>query len=500
MINYNPDVISCLANLSSDEIFTPPSIANNMLDLLPEEIWHDRNATFLDPACKTGVFLREIAKRLMAGLSEEIPDVQERANHIFKHQLFGIAITELTSLISRRSVYCSKQANGKYSVCTKFDNSDGNICFNPELRHTWGDDGKCTFCKASKSKYDRGPEFESHAYQFIHSKDIAKQYKKMKFDVIIGNPPYHLDDEGNNASAVPLYHLFIENAINLNPKYICMIVPARWYAGGKGLNNFRQMILQDKRIREIHDFVNGADCFPSVSIKGGVCYFLWDRDYKGDCIFSSHEGNKIVSTLKRPLAEPGQKTLIRYNEAIPIFHKVKALNEKTMDTIVSSRKPFGFATNFEGFSLEEIDDSALIYAQKKKGYIKHSAIREEYKKLLDSYKLFIPEAIGSGNMSTDLVKPILGEPNTCCTETYVLCGPFDSKECAMNAMSYIKTKFFHFMLGLRKITHHTTSEIYEFVPLQDFTRPWNDKDLYEKYHLNAVEQDTIERMVHQMED
>ncbi|WKS99250.1 Eco57I restriction-modification methylase domain-containing protein [Gallibacterium salpingitidis] len=494
--NYNPDVLSCIANLSSDEVFTSPQLANQLLDLLPPELFCDPNRTFLDPCSKSGVFLREIAKRLIKGLESYFPDLQQRLNHIFTKQLFGIGITELTAQLSRRSLYCSRHANGEYSVCNAFSEPDGNI-FYSRLAHQW-ENGRCVECGASQEVYQRETDLESHAYHFIHSySPFFEQYKDMKFDVIIGNPPYQLSDGGAQASARPIYHLFIEQAKKLQPEYLVMIIPARWYAGGKGLDDFRATMLQDQQIRQLHDFPNSQDCFSGVDIKGGVCFFLWQKGTKGKAHVISYDNGKVVSEAFRYLQEENLDIFIRDNNAVNILDKVLACKEKSFSELISSRKPFGFATNFKGYAKTK-DNTVKFYANKAINYI----CRDEVKvnsEWIDLYKLFVPYAIGSGDSKEDLVKPILAEPNSCCSETYLVFGPFQDEKTARNVISYIQTKFFHFMLTLKKNTQHATRNAYQLVPMQDFTQSWNDQKLYAKYGLTEDEIAFIESMIRPME-
>ena len=504
---YNPDVLSCLANLSNDEVFTPPNVVNQMLDMLPQELFQSPDTTFLDPACKTGVFLREIAKRLNEGLKDQIPDTQARIDHIFHKQLFGIAITELTSLLSRRGVYCSKYPNSVYSVST-FDNAQGNIRFK-RTEHKWKD-GKCVFCGASQAQYERGDELETHAYEWIHT-TIPEEIFKMKFDVIISNPPYQLSDGGHGASAMPIYQKFIKQAQKLSPRYITFIVPSRWTKGGRGLDDFRAEMLNDKRIKVLHDYYNAADCFPGVEIKGGVCFFLWDKDYNGDCHVVTHSsGNKTVTESFRPLLEEGMSTFIRSVEQISILRKVKAKGEKSFADIVTANDPYGFDVREEGsykrvkptFQSKPFPGAVLFYYNGWRkdgvGYIKRASIQKN-SAMIDKYKIFVPKAWGTGDPSTDIINAFIVEPNSASTETYLTVGPFNSREEAENALFYMQTKFFRFMVSMIKITQNAMKNIYSVVPLQVFAKKWTDNELYKKYALSKEEIDYIESLIRPME-
>lgn len=528
---YNPDVLSCLANLSNDEVFTPPEVANAMLDMLPQELFSDPATTFLDPACKSGVFLREIAKRLLDG---QLPGWKERVDaidgkksfgeplspedeafqaqlqatidHIFHKQLFAISITELTSLLSRRSVYCSKYPNSIYSV-TKFDDQQGNIRFK-RIKHKW-DGGKCIFCGASQKEYDRSGDLETHAYEFIHTTKPEKVFN-MKFDVIIGNPPYQLSDGGAQASASPLYNLFVQQAKKLSPRYMSMIIPARWYAGGKGLDTFRDEMLDDEHIRILHDFPITDDCFPGVNIRGGVCYFLWERDYdnrQGLTTVVTHNGKDTFETLRK-MRYQDLNIFIRYGQALQIMQKIGCDGgENSLMQHVSPRKPFGLSTDFSKTASFHATPKGLktpvaCYGKGLQvGYVERRDI-PAHTEWIDKYKIMTSRANNIGTeLNDDNLNAFICRPQFVCTESYMVIGAdlnMNETECE-NMVGYLKTRFVRFCHSLAKASQDATAKTYRFVPIQDFSKPWTDEELYAKYGLTEEEIAFIESMIKPME-
>lgn len=514
--SHVPDVLSCIANLSNDEVFTPPEVVNRMLDLLPQELFANPNTTFLDPATKTGVFLREIAKRCLnaqlPGYKERALEIaekkslnipldeydiafqkqlQERIDHMFHKQLYAIGITELTSLLARRSVYCSKYPNGPYSI-THFDNAEGNIRFR-RTEHTW-QNGKCVFCGANQGQYDRDKSLETHAYEFIHFSKPEEIFQ-MQFDVIIGNPPYQLNDGGNGASAIPIYQKFVEQAKKLNPRYLTMIIPARWYAGGKGLDDFRKSMLEDKHISHLVDYVNAKDCFPGTSIGGGICYFLRQKDYEGQCKYTNiHDGRGSIAI--RSLDE--NAVFIRYNEAISIINKVKSFNEKNFSCNVGSRNPFGLSSSARG--KKEIDEITL-YSSGGQGYISRAEVLLG-KDIVDKYKVMISKVTAEhagepdkSGMFTVLSTTKLLKPCEVCTDSYLVAFTSNFEDEAKNCISYMCTKFFRFLLLQAVSSINLSKDKFQFIPQQDYSRSWHDEELYKKYNFSETEIEFVESMV-----
>jgi len=510
----NPDVLTCIANLSNDEVFTPPEFANGMLDTLAEawatghdgaNIWADRNVKFLDPFTKSGVFLREITVRLIRGLAEEIPDLQDRVDHILSHQVYGIGITNLTAMLARRSIYCSKHANGAHSVTKRFNNDFGNIWFE-RTEHTW-DDVKCKYCGAPKIIFDNRKSLETHAYAFIHTDDIKTRITElfgndMQFDVIIGNPPYQMTGGGGGTNDSSIYHLFVEQAMRLEPRYLSMVIPSRWMAGGRGMDEFRKTMLRDRHLSALVDYPNSAQVFPGVDLKSGVCFFLWEREYDGDCLVTLIRDQDIVGPNIRKLDE--FDVFIRDRRAAVILRKVLEKGEASFEDLLTGDTPFGLATNFTGFRPDEPGKNEVkVYASsnagRRSGAMKRSLIVKNTH-LIDAWKVLAPQA-GPGNSGGHVIpdrvlgKPSIAEPGSVCTQTWIVAGPLESKKHADVVARYLQTSFVRFLVSLRKISQHAMKGVYRWVPQQDWDENWTDEILYKKYGISPEEIAFINSMI-----
>jgi site-specific DNA-methyltransferase (adenine-specific) len=531
---HNPDVLTCIANLSNDEVFTPPEFANRMLDTLEAAwadshggavIWEDPAVKFLDPFTKSGVFLREIVARLTIGLAGHIPDLADRVDHILTTQVYGIGITELTSLIARRSLYCSKYANSPHSVAKSFTTEDGNVWFT-RTEHTWmggaqrfevdpltgeevtvSEGGRCKFCAAPRQLFDRDRGLETHAYAFIHTDDIKARMDElfgaeMQFDVVIGNPPYQMTGGGGGTNDSSIYHLFVEQAIKLEPRFLSMVIPSRWLAGGRGLDGFRRVMLTERHIRELVDYTKMSTAFPGVDFEGGVGYFLWDTQFTGDAQYTLYQGDEKRSTITRDLG--AHDIFIRDSRSLAILEKVRALGEPTMETLVSSDTPFGLATNFAEYKSAPFPGSVpvqmTVAGKRTVGHTSRAAIRKNTH-LIDGWKVFLPEAYGERGAVPALVlgPSIVAPPGAICTQTYLVAGPFESEPEAMYLQRYLATRFARFLVSLRKITQHALRSTYSWVPVQAWDHVWTDADLCAKYGITDAEIAFIESMVRPVE-
>lgn len=561
----NFDILETITNVGNDEVFTPRKTCDMLLDLLPEEVWHNPNYKWLNPATKNGIFEREIAIRLDNGLKDIISDPEERRKHILQNMIYSIGQTRFTANVARRTVYYCSQANRKcdgikandghfvngYAIGNGswFDDEEGNIK-TPNINHKFEDDKgrpmpnscsneekkkfKCKYCRINgASAYNDANQRETYAYEFIHFdrdellKHLQDRFfggnREMKFDIIIGNPPYQLSDGGAGASSNPIYQLFVEQAISLKPKFISMIIPSRWMIGGRqALDDFRQFFINDTRIRVLDDFMNSKACFPSNDIKGGVCFFLWDKDFDNKCTITTHYAD-VERKSERFLKEDGCDIFIREEILISILHKVRFLNEKTFNELVSSSKPYGYRAQvmtcpdkfgIKAFSDKKIEGGYEILGlgEDKKRVWKYISKDFPIKKVspcLNKYKVFIAEAYGNGTIGEIPSELVIGKPGQLCTETFLEIGPFGNEFECQNVVKYIKTKFFRILVGIQKQTQHTTKKVYQFVPQQNFTKDsdikWHEniesicRQLYKKYKLSDEEIDYIEKMGKEMQ-
>lgn len=500
-----PDILEVIGDLSSDEVFTPPRVANAVLDLLPDEVWSDPDLRWLDPGAKTGVFLREVTRRLMVGLSEAITDEQERLDHILRNMVFGVAVTELTALMSRRTVYCSKDATGPHSA-TRMPTVNGNVWF-ARVEHSYDKNGRCSECSASRELMERHNS-ENHAYGFIHAagrEAIEKEFE-MKFDVVIGNPPYQMTGGGGGTNDTPLYNQFVEQAKALNPRYISMIIPSRWMGGGRGLDEFRAQMLGDDRNRVLVDHENAKDLFPAVGINGGVCYFLWDRDNPGTCATTFKRNGITVGPVERDLGE--FDVLVRDTRALTILRKVQAADEESFSTLLSGDTPFGLPTNYSGYKkdAQPVNGELLVHANASQQRVQGAMRRDLVTKnvhLIDTWKVLISKA-GSGReretTGVDMVlsPPLIGTPGSVCTQTYIVAGPLGSKAEAESVESYLRTRFLRFLVSLRKVSQDALRGVYTWVPVQTWDRTWTDEELYARYDITEEEQAFIAERIREM--
>ena len=458
---------------------------------------------FLDPCTKSGVFLREITTRLTKGLEQEIPDLDERVNHILTNQIFGIGITQITALLARRSLYCSKYANGKHSIAKSFSSEEGNIWFK-RIKHTWDGD-KCRFCGAGKSVFDRAAGLETHAYAFIHKDGIKSRIFEMfggnmQFDVIIGNPPYQLASDGGTRD-VPIYQHFVEQAKALGPRYLVMVIPSRWMAGGLGLSEFRQTMLSDRRIRSLTDYPVAKEVFSGVEVKGGICYFLWDNTWNADCSVAVVRGKTIIGPTERKL--DAHDLFIRDARAIPILKKVLDKGEPSLSEVTSSRTAFGLYSNFSGYREEPKKGDIQFYATSTKGrftaWVSPNVVTTN-ENAIDTYKALIPKAGSDGGQKLpDVVigKPWVTDRPSVCTQSFLFVATQTKKQ-AESVASYYRTRFLRFLLSLRKIAQDTTANSYLWAPQQTWDRTWTDNELYAKYGITKKEREYIETQVREM--
>jgi site-specific DNA-methyltransferase (adenine-specific) len=503
--HHVPDILDCLAQLSNDEVPTPPKLARAMLDILPSEVWGRADYAWLDPFCKSGIFLREAAARLLEGLSDQIADFKQRREHIYKRMLWGTSITEMTGLISRRSLYYSRDASGECSV-VRFATEAGNLPFVP-AEHTFKKDkfgnivGPCTTCGGPQD-LERGEDRENYAYSFIHGEYPTKEMQDMRFDVIVGNPPYQIGTEGFGATASTIYHQFVAGAIDLEPRYVVMITPSRWFSGGKGLDAFRGRMISDRHLSVLVDNPKIFDCFPGVKIRGGVSYFLWDREHDGDCEFSTRIDGKVVSTSVRDL-RAGDGVLVRDNRAMSIIRKT-AIVDRRVEQVCSMTKPFGLTmrSNYSGSVPAPFPGGIPLIYGNKVGYSRPDQIQRNHQ-WIDRWKVLLPRA-SSGDTNQDdtglIVDVVLGEPialapGSACTQTYFIAGMFDSRVETENFAHYLATKFVRFLVLQRKTTQDVTPETFRFVPMLDMTRRWTDEDLYDHFGLTEDERAYIERSI-----
>lgn len=486
-IEFSTDILALLNGLRPDSdnanVYTPQDVVKKMLDILPKDIWANRDVKFLDPACKSGVFLREITKRLVDAQikadgkklkgKERLPYIRQ----VLKNQVYGIAISEEAALVSRRTVYGSQNAMSKYSLSEEiFEDVQGNI----------------RFVENATTENTKGAQ-----YPFLN-KTIQEIFgEDMHFDVIIGNPPYQENISNPTGQAPALFHKFVNKSFALQPNYVVMIIPAKWYAGGMGLNEFRAAMIANRHIRRLVDYPDPTECFPNIDLRGGVCYFLWDRDNEGPLKFTNIMGSELSTTIRR---ENPYDVFVRWNQMLSVLQKIERFNERSLSELVSEDSPFGFSTKERGVE-NDFENSCRLRSSKGFGFVSRDQVKKG-ELLVDAYKILMGRSI-SGNLEKPPFKVIATieklVPGDVCTHSYIVVGNFENAIENENLLGYLKTRFVRSLLLCSLTGMDISKEKFRFVPLQDFSRSWTDKDLYEKYGITEDEQAFIESMIKPME-
>lgn len=497
------------------EVFTAEREVKAMCDLIAGECSRI-DSRFLEPACGNGNFLAEVLRRKL----KVVKELYGKSRHEYEQYsilamsgLYGIDILNDNAEecrirlleLWRKEYYktLAVSANEDLLAAVRYI-LDHNILCGDALSLLRSDGAPIIFSewtfafgnliKRRDFRLDQLVEGEGEKQERQNGLFKPDMEPDAKFDVIIGNPPYQLSDGGNGASARPIYHLFVEQAKKLNPSYLIFIIPARWYSGGKGLDGFRATMLSDRHISHLIDFTNSIDCFQGVDVAGGVCYFLRERNWKGSCNFKNYFNGKWSSLVKNLDEYP---VLIRYPMADRIIKKIHYESLESMESCISSRKPFGLTTNTKPTQMGDI----LLRYNRGIGRISRKDVSKGIEHI-DKWKVIISylTAEHAGRPDKNGMFKVLSTmellaPPSVCTETYLLAGSFESKEEAQNLLSYLKTRFARFLIAQVAVSQHITRRCFAFVPIQDFSKPWTDTELYTKYGLDEEEIAFIESMI-----
>jgi len=450
-----------------------------------EKVFKDPNTRILEINSKTGLYplymaysvftekLQKYRDTHMLATDVPVPTQNEIWDDVLRNHIFVICKTEMAKSITKRTLrgFRDSKVNARY-----FEDLINKITHQPEL--------------------------------FLHKVSNGVNYWKinglednMKFNAIVGNPPYQVMD-GGKTGALPVYHYFVDIAKSLKPTFISMIMPSRWFAGGRGLDDFREKMLKEHRISKLVDFPKSRDVFPTVDIAGGICYFLWDREYNGETSVVTSLGGKKSESL-RNLGE--FSIFIRDNVGISVIRKVREKKEKTLENTVLSVSPFGLRSFVRGEELK-FNGSIRVKSSFGFGYINRNDVTKNAD-LIDKYKVMcgylnpdragVNNSVDGNNVTTKLT---ILQPGEVVTETYIILGVFDDFASAQNYASYIRTRFVRFLVYQTLSSMHITQVSFQFVPTQDWGKIWTDEELYQKYGISPTEVEYIESLIKPMEE